>query len=225
MTFHDRLLAETRVERADFLALAVIRRALAGDVSPSLYRAFLVQAWHHVRTTVPLLALALSRCGPADAAYADALLTYLDEERGHDRWILEDLAALGLPPGTALPEPNWACRAMVGYVQSAIEHESPYAMLGMAHVLEGVSAALAGAAARAIAAAMGRTPEAPGFRYLTSHGDLDRAHVAFFRRLVDGIEAPAARDAIITTARVVYRLYGAMFIELPDMAEAPSHAA
>ncbi len=47
-------------------------------------------------------------------------------------------------------------------------------------------------------------------RYLTSHGSLDIGHLAFFEGLVNRLEADDLA-AVIDTARLVYRLYGAMF--------------
>lgn len=213
MTFYDTLLDATRDDRDRFLANPAITRGLAGAIAGPVYAAYLIQAWHHVRYTCPLLALAASRCGLADAAYAKALYAYIDEERGHDDWILDDLSALGVT-ARPLPPANIACRAMVGYVHYAIEHESPYAMLGMVHVLEGMSTALAERAAKALAATMGLDARRPGFRYLTSHGAIDQEHVAFFRDLVNQLADPAAKVVIVETARVVYKLYGDLFTEV-----------
>src|SRR3546814_2996346 len=50
-----------------------------------------------------------------------------------------------------------------------------------------------------------------GFSYLSSHGSLDQEHVGFFRDLVDGLGDAAGEQAIIDTARIVYRLYGDIF--------------
>jgi len=55
MTFHEQLARATAVDRDFLLAAPVIQRSLAGDVTRELYVAFLTQAYHHVRHTVPLL--------------------------------------------------------------------------------------------------------------------------------------------------------------------------
>lgn len=211
MQFFERLFAETRAEREAFIATPVIQRALQQGVPAGMYVAFLGQAYHHVRHTCRLLSTAVARCSDRDQRYIRALLEYIEEERGHEEWILEDIAALG---GNAEAVRNgqgdMSCRLMVAYVYYAIEHVSPYAMLGMVHVLEGMSAALATAAAGTLRATLA-TQDGRGFSYLSSHGSLDQDHVAFFRDLVNGINDPAAEEAIMETARVVYRLYGDMF--------------
>lgn len=232
MTPYDRLLAETAIERDRFLARPLIRRALESGVPAGMYLDFLGQAYHHVRQTCPLLGLALSRCSDRDVAYRQGLLDYIAEEMGHEAWILDDIAALGGDAETVRHgRPGIPCRAMIAYVTWAIEHVSPYAMLGMVHVLEGLSVALAERAAVRIREAIGgdRTgsPDA-GFRYLTSHGALDQAHVRSFIHLINGIRDPDAADAIVQTANAVYRLYGDMFAELAGgerAARTPIHVA
>jgi hypothetical protein len=158
MSFHDRLLLATAGPRADFLATPALCDAVRDGADRPLYLAYLAQAYHHVRWTCPLLRLAADRCGPADRRLAAALGHYVAEELGHECWILDDIRALGgdASPGH-LPPPNWANRAMVGTVRDAIANTSPYAILGMVHVLEGISSLLAVAGAERTAARLGVT--------------------------------------------------------------------
>lgn len=212
MTPYHRLLADTALARADFLDIPVLTRAMSGGVPPALYLAFLEQAYHHVRHTCRLLALAAART--EDDAYRAALFAYIDEERGHEEWILDDIAALGGDRRrVAASPPGIPCRALLAYVYQAIDRVSPYALLGMVHVLEGMSTLLASQAADALKRAFAHTGT-DGFRYLTSHGALDIEHVAFFEKLVDSLDDPAAGAIIADTAIVVYRLYGDIFRDL-----------
>ena len=55
MSFFDTLQHATRQERDTLFNLPIIRKALTGDVSLESYRAFLTQAYYHVRHTVPLM--------------------------------------------------------------------------------------------------------------------------------------------------------------------------
>jgi len=224
MTFYDRLLVETAPARAGFLSIPLLGRALQGAVPKTLYVEFLTQAYHHVRHTCPLLALAAARTG--DPAYRAALFTYVAEEQGHDSWILEDIAAMGGDADRVRREPaRPPCRAMVAYAYYAIEWISPYALLGMVHVLEGMSVVLATKAAGALKDSLGKDSLAKdssgpgggaGFRYLTSHGDLDIGHVAFFQELANSLEDPQAGEAIIDCANMMYGLYGNIFRDLGD---------
>jgi len=225
VSFHDHLAAATERERSAFLAIPVVQRALREGVDRATYLLFLEQAYHHVKHTCRLLALALAHCSDRDGRYMAALLEYMEEEKGHEAWILDDIAALGGDSDrVAAGDGVLPTRAMVAYVRDAIQRESPYAMLGMVHVLEGLSAQLALTAARRLQASVGSEGGA-GFSYLGSHGALDREHVAFFEGLVDGIEGEAERNAIVRTARAVYRLYGDVFREVDALAAERRHAA
>ncbi|MEE3624428.1 iron-containing redox enzyme family protein [Nitrospirillum sp. BR 11752] len=212
-TAYQQLLAETAQARGAFLSIPVLSMAMDGAVPLPLYRDFLGQAYHHVRHTCRLLALAAARTD--DDLYRDALFAYIQEEQGHERWILDDIAALGGDAGrVAASPPGAACRALLAFAYDAIERVSPYALLGMVHVLEGMSTLLASRAADALRRAYQSDANGSGFRYLTSHGALDEEHVVFFQRLVDSLDAPEALPVIIDAANMVYRLYGDIFRDL-----------
>lgn len=223
--FYDRLLAQTVLARDEFLAIPIINDAIEHGVGRAQYLRYLGEAYHHVRHTCPLLAAAIVRCGHDDDRYRDALFEYIEEERGHDQWILDDIAALGGDAQAVRSSAGSdAVRVMVGYAYHVVERVSPYGLLGMVHVLEGMSVALAQRAAGAIRKAIGDTSN-KGFSYLNSHGALDQDHVAFFRQLVDGIEDPAQQRAIVDTARIMYRLFGDVFRGLDRPAEVSRDAA
>jgi len=95
MTFHEQLARATAPDREYLLSAPVIRRALAGDVTRELYVAFLTQAYHHVRHTVPLLMAVGARLPDRHAWLRDAVLHYLEEETGHEEWILNDIERAG----------------------------------------------------------------------------------------------------------------------------------
>lgn len=211
MSFYERLQSETAPERNAFLAVPLIQSAVKKGASRELYIDFLRQAYHHVKHTFPLLALAAVHT--RDEAYQDALVEYMEEERGHEKWILDDIRAMGGDAEAVRSgQPGQACKIMVGYTYYAIEWVSPYAMLGSVHVLEGISTMLADMAADAIQSALA-SPGNAGFSYLRSHGALDIEHVAFFKKLVDQIP-DEAHGVIIATSKIIYRLYADIFREL-----------
>lgn len=225
MRLYDRLLAETRPQKDAFLRLPLIREATAKGVSRGLYLAYLAEAYHHVKETCPLLGRALSRCDERDRVLREALIDYIAEERGHEAWILDDIDALGGRSATVLAAgPSPAVEVLIGYVAHAIDRHGPYAMLGMVHVLEGLSVDLAELAAGSIARTLAVDPSRGGFRYLTSHGAVDQAHVRFFADLLDKVDRREDQDRIIHTAAVVYGLFGAIFQGLAQRMEV-DHAA
>ncbi len=211
MSFYDHLQATTAADRTAFLSIPLIQNTVRKGASRELYIDFLTQAYHHVKHTYPLLALASVHTH--DEAYQDALVEYMKEERGHEKWILDDIRALGGDAeGVRCGKPGQACQIMVGYTYYAIEWIDAYAMLGSVHVLEGMSTLLADRAADAIQSSLA-FPGKDGFTYLRSHGALDIEHVAFFKGLVNAIPEQA-HDVIIETSKVIYRLYGDIFREL-----------
>jgi pyrroloquinoline quinone (PQQ) biosynthesis protein C len=213
MPFFDVLQERTAPAREALFAIPVIRECLAGQVRRAQYVAFLREAYHHVKHTVPLLMACGSRLPANGGALRRAVVHYIEEERGHEEWILDDLAACGEDAEAARHStPGPATEVMVAYVYDYIQRVNPVGMLGMVHVLEGTSSALATRAAEAIARALGLPPAA--FTYLTSHGSLDREHVRFFERLVNELSAED-QDAVLHVSRMVYRLYGDIFRSLP----------
>mgnify|MGYP003338279034 CR=1 FL=1 len=94
--FFDRLVAETRDAQARFAMTPQLIAGLTGRISRADFIAYLTQAYHHVRHTVPLMEEA--RKGLAargDTMLVEALDDYIEEETGHEEWILNDIAAAG----------------------------------------------------------------------------------------------------------------------------------
>lgn len=225
MSNYEELLLATTAEREAFLAIPIIREALAQGVDRDLYLAYLAEAYHHVKHTCPLLALAASRCGQGDGRLRDALFEYIEEEKGHDEWILGDIKALGGDAeAVRRARGGPAARIMVGYATYAIERISPYALLGMVHVLEGVSATIATQAAQSIRAGLGDSGSG-GFSYLESHGSLDQDHVQFFAELLNGIDSRQTLETIIDSAGIMYRLFGDVFRDLAAGSRSSQDAA
>lgn len=224
--FHQQLLETTAEARADLVRAPIIAACLRGEVSLPGYEAFLTQAWHHVRHTVPLLEACRAALPPRAAWMRPALDEYIEEEQGHDDWILDDLAACGADPDAVrASRPSAATELMVAYAYDTIARVNPLGFFGMVHVLEGTSVALALQAADRIQQALA-LPDA-AFGYLRSHGTLDREHTAHFELLMDALEDAGDRQAIVHAARMFYRLYGDVFraLPMPQSAAAPEVAA
>lgn len=213
--FHDRLLAETQAERASLLSIPIIQDALAGRIRREDYLAFLTEAFHHVRHTVPLL----MACGGRLPARLEWLRTavgeYIEEEMGHHEWILDDLAACGADrDASERSQPAEATELMVAYAYDTIARGNPVGFFGMVLVLEGTSVALATRAADTIETSLGLPRNA--FTYLRSHGDLDIEHTGFYERLMNRLDDEDDRRAVIHAAKRFYTLYGNVFRTLRD---------
>lgn len=214
MSFFDRLHKCTEAERDYLFASPLIQAALTGQVQRHSYIAFLTQAFHHVSHTVPLLMACGARISARQEWLRNAMAEYIEEELGHQEWILNDLRACGADADAVrLGQPALATELMVSTMYDRINRLNPVSMLGMVFVLEGTSVALASQAAGSLQRGLGLPDQA--FSYLTSHGSLDQQHMQFFEQLVNRLDDPADQQAVIHTARVIYRLYADMFRSLP----------
>lgn len=219
MSFFATLQAETATEREQLLNNPLVRRALAGELDRDTYVAFLGQAYHHVKHTTPLLMAAGSRIPGNKEWLRTALAEYVEEELGHQEWILNDIRACGYDAEAVRnSRPNPATELMVAYAYHVIDRGNPVGFFGMVHVLEGTSVTVADNAAERIARSTGLEKNA--FSYLTSHGALDIEHVKFFENLMDKIEDPADQQEILHCARMFYRLYGDVYSSVD-----PSHTS
>lgn len=213
MPFFEQVAAETALARAGFARIPIVERALAGAVYRDEYLAFLGQAYHHVRHTVPLLMACGARLPSRLEWLRAAVAEYIAEEIGHEQWILDDIAAAGGDPAAvrdAAPLP--ATEIMVAYAYDLVARGNPVGFFGMVFVLEGTSVALATRAADAIHGRLGLPKQA--FRYLTSHGSLDEKHIGVLQSLLDRLEDPGDRAAVLHGAALFYRLYGDIFRSL-----------
>jgi len=223
MTFFQTLQHETEQARAGLLSAPIIQRALDGDISLAEYAAFLGQAYHHVRHTVPLLMATGSRLPERYGWLRSAVAEYIEEELGHEEWILNDLAACGFDMEAArCSKPSLPAEVMVSYAYDMINRVNPLGFFGMVHVLEGTSISIADHAATRIRESLSLPKKA--FSYLYSHGALDLEHVQFFENLMNRIEDPADQEQIVHAANVFYELYGDVFRSL-EGSNAPALAA
>lgn len=214
MSFYMQLQEETHEAREDMLAIPFLQAGVSGQISLNSYIAFLTQAYHHVKHTVPLLMACGGRLPERLEWLRTAIGEYIEEEMGHQEWILNDIGNCGGDPEVVrYGRPALATELMIAYAYDTIQRGNPVGFFGMVQVLEGTSVALATRAADALQSAL-QLPKS-AFSYLTSHGSLDIGHVDFFKSLMDRIEEPADREAITHCARVVYRLYGDIFRQLP----------
>jgi thiaminase len=208
--FHDELLEATAADRQALVTAPIIQAALRGTVTLDQYVAFLTQAYHHVRHTVPLLMICAARLPDRLQWLRHASVEYIEDEIGHEQWILDDLAVCGADVEAARrAEPGMATDVMVGYAFDTVQRRNPVGFWGMAHVLEGTSVALATQAAKALQAGLGLPDKA--FTYLASHGELDVGHTENFAKLMNRLDDPQDRADVIRAAKTFFRLYGDIF--------------
>ena len=216
--FFERLMRETAAEQALLMSVPQIRDGLRGQISRPTYIAYLSQAYHHVRHTVPLMRWTKAHL-PADAAvFQEALDEYVLEESGHEEWILNDIrAAGGDPEAVRSSAPLPATEFMVSFAYDYIARINPLGFFGMVFVLEGTSTQIASQGADAVMTSLGLPRSA--FTYLFSHGALDLEHMNFFAKLMSAVTLPSDQDAVIHMAKRMFILFANVFASIPHDTE------
>lgn len=213
MSFYEQLAVETRAEREYLLSSPIVGACLRGEVSLESYLAFLGQAFHHVRHTTPLLMSLGGRLPERLAWLRRPVAEYIEEEIGHEEWILNDIAAAGGDAeAVRQSRPDLPAEVMVAYAYDLINRGNPAGFFGMVFVLEGTSVALALTAADQIQQALALPDTA--FSYLRSHGTLDQEHTQHLAQLLDKM-TPEDQADVVHAARVFFKLYADIFRALP----------
>jgi pyrroloquinoline quinone (PQQ) biosynthesis protein C len=218
MSFFDELHLASEKHRDYLLSAPIIRTCMSEGLSLEHYVAFLQQAYHHVKHTTPLLMATGARLPESKEWLREAVAEYIEEEVGHQEWILNDIEACGFDKEKARRStPNISTEMMVSYAYDTINRVSPLGFFGMVHVLEGTSVNIADLAADKIQEKLGLPDQM--FSYLRSHGKLDQDHIKFFEDLMNRIDNLDEQAQIIHSASRFYRLYGDIFRELsPEQA-------
>lgn len=208
---------------------------VARAADPSVYRRYLITQHAIVRATVPLLEAAAQRSAElADGGdlSAQRLCRYFqlltEEERGHDVWLLEDIAAADGDPTQAMNQlPDVAVAAMIGSQYYWIYHFHPVAILGFIQLMEGYPPRLQFVDALRRATGLGEA----AFRSLAQHAVLDIGHGRMLEEIMDALElSDSQEDAIfsngLATIRCLIDIYTRMLKEAPrDPSDSPTYAA
>ena len=213
-TFYEQIIQSTENERQYLLSSPVLVDCLQGNVCLDQYTAFLKEAYHHVKHTVPLLMTCGGRLSSNYEWLRTAIAEYIEEEIGHQEWILNDIEACGLDKEKVRSSTAGInTEIMVSYAYDIVHRRNPVGFFGMVYVLEGTSVALATQAAEIIQSKLQLPNQA--FSYLTSHGSLDIKHIDFYKHLVCKLDQEEDKKAIIHCAKVIYKLYADVFRALP----------
>jgi hypothetical protein len=214
MSFFITLVESSDAHRRAIERMPKVHSMVHKGLSLPEYRAFLHDLYHIVWHFCPIMQVAVERCDESLAAVRCDLLERIQEETGHDAWVIEDIVAVGGDPGRArVDAPSVPVQAMIGFNYYAAERVHPCSVLGMLYVLEVIASVYGGKAADSIARATGREASAGGFRFLSSHATMDADHMAKLNVLLKTIEDPVAQAAVINSTRVNFHQFGQLFTE------------
>jgi pyrroloquinoline quinone (PQQ) biosynthesis protein C len=221
------LVEATQEQRNALYSVPQLAAALKGDISRDTYIAYLTQAYHHVKHTVPFLMSMGARLPEKNAWLRPVLAEYIEEEIGHEEWILNDIEAAGGSKHDAQQtKPYLTTEMLVAYNYDYIARKNPVGFFGMVFMLESTSVGIASVGADAVKSALNLPKEA--FSYLYSHGALDVSHLDFFKNNVNRVTDPADQAAIIEVAQNTFQLFAQVMRSIPfipSQRKEASHAA
>lgn len=212
MSFFITLIETTDASRRDLEAQPKIHSMIHHGLELAEYRAFLHDLYHIVWHFCPIMAAAASRCDDRFREVRYELYERIEEEKGHEQWVLDDILAMGGDADTARSRPPSApIQAMIAFNYWGAERQHACSVLGMLYTLEVISSVYGGRVADSIARANGREVEAGGFQFLSSHASMDQDHMAKLNLLVRKITDPDAQAAVVNSTRVNFFQFGQEF--------------
>lgn len=214
MSFYDHLVKETTICRQELYTVPQLLDGLKGDISIQTYIAYLAEAYHHVSHTVPFL-MTMGTHLPSNKKYLlKAIIKYIEEEIGHEEWILNDIHACGgNKEFVRNSKPILETQVLISFNYDYIIRKNPVGFLGMVFMLESTSVQIATVGANAVRSKL-MLPE-NAFSYLYSHGELDKSHMKFFEDTVNQITEQSDQADIIEVANSTFRLFANILRALP----------
>ncbi|HSU64885.1 MAG TPA: iron-containing redox enzyme family protein [Burkholderiales bacterium] len=214
MSFFITLVEMTDANRRELETIPKVNSMIHHGLSLAEYKAFLHDLYHIVWHFCPVMAAAVARCSDRFREVRYDLYDRIEEEKGHETWVLEDIEAIGGDVASARAHPPSApVQAMIAFNYFGAERVHPCSVLGMLYMLEVVSSVYGGRVSDSIARTLGRNVDAGGFRFLSSHATMDVDHMAKLNRLLKTIDDPDAQESIVNSTRVNFYQFGRMFGE------------
>lgn len=196
------LVSETDEARRAFETHPKLLDAVAHGLDRERYQRLLLELYHVVWHFNPVCAAAASRLDDRHREVRYFLYEHMHEESGHEVWVLNDLAAIGVDAATATAHsPSIYTQALNGYNYWATERLHPCAALGMLYTLEVIASVYGGPFAAAVKESLLLDGE-QGISFIGSHASLDQQHMAELRKVLNRISDADAASAIKAAALV-----------------------
>jgi len=169
--------------------------------SRATYIRYLIQTYHYVVAAVPLMKFAMSMdYTGTDPIFREYLTKHIEEESGHDRWIVNDLKELGVSEDVIAQHPPFpeTCQ-LAGAAYYAIAHRHPVSILGYMHALE--SAPVTAEFLEGLAQRSG-VPLTAMFT-LSEHGVHDLDHRMELAAMIDRYQAQESLEVTIRETTII----------------------
>jgi hypothetical protein len=173
------------------------------------YPAFLVETYHYVRHSCELMRSAWEGIGRDRSELRNYLEQHIEEERGHEQWVLNDLENLGYQREAVTQSlPLSETIELIGSQMYVVRHIQPAGLVGYVYMME--SRPPNHAFLRALQAAYSIPSSAMTF--LAGHGDADIVHSQELRDVLNhllsrSLEGSAARTSAVLGLANINRLF------------------
>jgi pyrroloquinoline quinone (PQQ) biosynthesis protein C len=191
------LVTRTDEARRSFETNARILDIVASGLPVDRYRKLLLELYHVVWHFNPICAAAASRMSDRNRQVRYFLYEHMQEESGHEDWVLNDLDAMGVSRATALAyEPTVHLLGLNGYNYWAADRRHPCSALGMVYALEVIASVYGGPITAAVKESL-LLENDRGISFISSHATLDAEHMAQLRVVLNDVDDETAKEAIV----------------------------
>ncbi len=208
LPFFIDLVARTDEARRTFETNSRVMAIVANGLPVARYRTLMLELYHLVWHFNPVCAAAASRIDDRHKQVRYFLYDHMQEEKGHEEWVLNDLAVVGVDAAQALRyKASTNMLALNGYNYWVADRLNPVGVLGMLYALEVVASVYGGPMTAAIQESLLLEGDR-GITFISSHAELDAQHMADLRIVLNGVHDEAAKQAIIEAVCFNFEQFG-----------------
>lgn len=211
LPFFADLVIRTDEARRAFETHPVVQDAVGNGMTLERYRSLLLELYSIVWHFNPVCAAAASRLDDVHREVRYHLYEHMQEEMGHEEWVMNDLGVVGVEPqAVRAHQGNAHTLALVGYNYWAADRRHPCSVLGMMYALEVIASVYGGPFASAVKESLLLDGER-GVSFISSHATMDVEHMAELRVVLNTLKDDAARDAVVESAGINFHHFTRIF--------------
>ena len=208
LPFFADLVSRTDEARRAFESNSKVLDIVANGLPLERYRKLLLELYHVVWHFNPVCAAAASRVSDAHKQVRYFLYDHMNEEKGHEDWVVNDLDAMGVRVGQVLDyRPTDMMLALNGYNYWAADRRHPCSVLGMLYALEVIASVYGGPMTAAITESLLLQGDR-GISFISAHATLDAEHMADLRVILNTLQDDASKEAIIESTVFNFHQFG-----------------
>ena len=201
------LVIETDEARRSFETNPRVLDMVANGLSVPRYQQLMLELYHVVWHFNPTCAAAASRIADAQRQVRYFLYEHMMEEKGHEEWVVADLEVVGVARAvTEAYRPSSHMLALNGYNYWAADRRHPCSVLGMVYALEVIASVYGGPISTAIKESLLLEGDR-GISFISSHATLDAEHMAELRVVMNTLDDPEVKRAIVESTNVNFALF------------------